>query len=128
MKYPPLTPEQLAKRRAGARKALGLPAKETPSGGSERRLVVPWPDSEDYDGETAQLMRTCEHDWPTARWQWVADQINAEYGNNRSAEACRKKWDVEIRKEIARVNQSRHNAIGHAPGAHGKANESKQGG
>jgi hypothetical protein len=82
------------------------------SRGCSNRLVVPWPDYTDYDGETAQLMRTVDQDWcwKFPGWKWVADQINAEYGNNRTAEACRKKWDVEIRKEAARCNPSGHNA------------------
>ena len=66
------------------------------------RLVVPWPDREDYDGETAQLVRTVEDgwDWAFPGWQWIADSINAEYGNNRTAAACRAKYEREL---------SRHN-------------------
>ena len=75
------------------------------------RLVVPWPDENEYDGETAQLYRTVDQDWSFQfpGWQWVANQINAEYGNNRTAAACSSKWMRWVNAQFIR-----HNAIGEA--------------
>jgi hypothetical protein len=70
------------------------------------RLVVPWPDEDDYDGETAQLYRTVDQDWSFQfpGWKWVANQINAEYGNNRTAAACRSKWIRWVKAQFIRHN------------------------
>lgn len=92
---------------------LPLAAKGTPMIETEKlvpvgklRLVVPWPDEDDYDGETAQLYRTVDQDWSFQfpGWQWVANQINAEYGNNRTAAACRSKWMRWVRSQFIRHN------------------------
>ena len=60
----------------------------------KRAMTKPWPDVNDYDGESAQLLRTVEHGWDCQfpGWQWVADVTNDEYGNDRTAASCRSKW------------------------------------
>ena len=67
---------------------------------------MPWPDEDDYDGETAQLYRTVDQDWSFQfpGWKWVANQINAEYGNNRTAAACRSKWIRWVKAQFIRHN------------------------
>jgi hypothetical protein len=76
----------------------------------------PWPSVDEYDGESAQLMRTVEHGWDCQfpGWQWVADEINDEYGNDRSAAACRSKW-VRLSRHNAEVS---HGCREHQPDTH----------
>ena len=57
-------------------------------------LLVSWPPVDEIDGETKQLVYLVEAAWSWAwpGWQWVADHLNSEYGNNRTAQACRAKY------------------------------------
>lgn len=45
------------------------------------------------DGELEQLDQLVNNGWAWQfpGWQWVADRINEEFGNNRTAQACRMK-------------------------------------
>ena len=62
-----------------------------------------WPDKDEIDGETEHLFYLVINgwDWSWPGWGWVARRLNAEYGNDRSAEACRKKFSKEYEKSIA---------------------------
>ena len=57
--------------------------------------LVSWPPRREIDGETHQLVYLVEADWSWSwpGWQHIADKLNAEYGNNRSAQSCRAKYD-----------------------------------
>jgi hypothetical protein len=54
-----------------------------------------WPKLDEVDGETEQLYWIVEHgwDWEWPGWKWVANRLNDEYKNNRSAGACRMKFN-----------------------------------
>ena len=54
-----------------------------------------WPEVDEIDGETEQLWWIVEHgwDWEWPGWKWVANRLNEEYGNKRSAAACRTKFN-----------------------------------
>jgi len=56
--------------------------------------LVGWPPLDEIDGETKQRVYLVEADWAWAwpGWKHVADKLNAEYGNNRTAKSCRAKY------------------------------------
>ncbi len=62
-----------------------------------------WPDKEGTDGETEALMDLVINgwSWEWPGWRWVANQINSEYGNNRTPAACRNKFLYEEKKFVA---------------------------
>ncbi len=62
---------------------------------TERKL---WPPLDEIDGETEHLVTLIEKgwDWTWPGWKWVAESLNKEYNNNRTAKACRKKYDSLI--------------------------------
>ena len=57
---------------------------------------IKWPDISEIDGETESLEAIVEGrgwDWEWPGWKWVAYKLNYEYKNNRSADACRHKYN-----------------------------------
>jgi len=57
--------------------------------------MTKWDHIDEVDGETGQLitlvLRGWDWEWPG--WNWVAGMLNDEFHNNRTAAACRKKYD-----------------------------------
>jgi len=53
-----------------------------------------WPPKNEVDGETEQLIYLVEDAWAWQwpGWRWIADRLNTEYHNNRTAIAVRKKY------------------------------------
>jgi len=63
-----------------------------------------WPDKNEIDGETMELINIVENgwDWNWPGWEWVASALNREYCNNRSASSCRNKYErimIESQKQ-----------------------------
>ena len=54
-------------------------------------MAKPWPklDEDNSMNESARLFYLRERDWG---WQWIADTLNREYGNHRTANECRSKY------------------------------------
>jgi hypothetical protein len=58
---------------------------------------VSWPEEDEhdfYENETSHLrtlVDACDLEWKG--WPNIAKKLNAAHGNNRSATACRKKWN-----------------------------------
>ena len=81
---------------SGHGSSVEAPSKlRAPTGRSLDRLVRhPWPSADDYDNETCDLIQIVDHGWDFQwpGWQWVANRLNARYGNNRTAAACRAKF------------------------------------
>ena len=67
--------------------------------------LVLWPKLEEVDGETQQLVYLVEvawaWQWPS--WTWVADRLNSEYKNSRTAQACRAKYNRTNAKIMAKL-------------------------
>lgn len=57
--------------------------------------IIPWPDKDKIDNETWSLMNIVNTgwDWEFPGWNWVAERLNEEFGNSRSASACRHKYN-----------------------------------
>ena len=53
-----------------------------------------WSPKNEIDGEAEQLVYLVDNGWAWQwpGWQWVADRLNAEYHNNRTAATCRRKY------------------------------------
>ena len=68
-----------------------------PSGTSARSC---WPPRDEIDGETEHLVYLADDGWcwEWPGWKWVATTLNGEYGNNRTPEACRAKYNRIMRK------------------------------
>lgn len=64
-----------------------------------------WPDRNETDGETEQLiwLVECGWSWEWPGWAWVAENLNDDYGNSRTARACSKKYK-DLRKEKAALS------------------------
>lgn len=79
-----------------------------------------WPNINEIDSETQYLMYLVYNGWDFhwPGWVWVSNRLNAEYGNNRSVEACRKKFDREYEKERAnnRIEQTSCSSRRYTPG------------
>ena len=69
--------------------------------GTSRRTC--WPPLCETDGETDQLVYLVEEGWAWQwpGWGWVAATLNNEYGNNRTPQACRAKYDRIMREANA---------------------------
>ena len=61
-----------------------------------------WLDISCVDGETEQLVQLVENgwSWQWPGWEWVADTLNSEFSNSRTASACRNKYN-RIRRDEA---------------------------
>lgn len=66
--------------------------------GTSRRIC--WPPLGTIDGETDQLVYYVEAGWcwQWPGWAWVAANLNEDYGNNRTPQACRAKYDRIMRE------------------------------
>ena len=62
-----------------------------------------WPPVGQLDCETDQLVYLVEAGWAWQwpGWKWVAATLNSEYGNNRTPQACRAKYDRIMREANA---------------------------
>lgn len=58
-------------------------------------MSIKWPSPDEIDGETEQLLHLVYNGWcwQWPGWNWVAVQLNDEFANNRTAGACRKKFE-----------------------------------
>lgn len=67
---------------------------ESESEEEEMIRKIPWDEYDDY-GELYGLKDLVESgwDWQWPGWPWVADALNMEFKNNRTANACRLKYD-----------------------------------
>ena len=59
-----------------------------------------WPNKNEVDGETQQLIYLVTNgwSWQWPGWSWVAKMLNDEYKKNRSPASCRSKF---YREEVA---------------------------
>jgi hypothetical protein len=53
-----------------------------------------WCSINEVDGETERLLYLVENEWSWEwpGWNWVAESLNSEFGNDRSANSCRNKY------------------------------------
>ena len=67
-----------------------------------------WPPLEEADGETEAMADLVENgwSWQWPGWAWIAQSLNAKYGNGRSARECSKKYK-SLRKEKAALAAER---------------------
>lgn len=64
-------------------------------------------DKVNEDGECDQLLTLVEvgWDWQWPGWSWVAKSLNRDFGNNRSASACRNKY-YQLNPPVKRNEES----------------------
>jgi hypothetical protein len=62
-----------------------------------------WPPLEEIDGETEQLVALVETgwDWKWPGWKSIAADLNQEYGKNRTAQQCRRKYNQIYEARLA---------------------------